>query len=97
MTEDDAQRRHRAFQKLQERTQEALHPAGLEAEEKQHQRGKKTARERLDLLLDPGSFVELDRFAVHRTSAFGMDERKYLGDGVVTGYGTVDGRKVFTF
>jgi acetyl-CoA carboxylase carboxyltransferase component len=77
--------------------EEVLHPAGQEAEQKQHDRGKLTARERLDLLLDPGSFVELDRFASHRATAFGMDERKYLGDGVVTGYGTVDGREVFVF
>jgi acetyl-CoA carboxylase carboxyltransferase component len=76
---------------------EALHPAGLEAENKQHQRGKLTARERLDLLLDPGSFVELDRFATHRATHFGMERRKYLGDGVVTGYGTIDGRDVFVF
>src|SRR5918911_650833 len=53
--------------------------------------------ERLELLLDPGSFVELDRFAVHRSTNFGMDRRKYLGDGVVTGYGTIDGRQVFVF
>ncbi|HEX8919503.1 MAG TPA: acyl-CoA carboxylase subunit beta [Chloroflexota bacterium] len=77
--------------------EQALHPAGLEAEERQHERGKLTARERLDLLLDPGSFVELDRFATHRSQNFGLQERKYLGDGVVTGYGTVDGRRIFVF
>lgn len=76
---------------------EAEHPAGIEAEERQHQRGKLTARERLELLLDPGSFVELDRFATHRSYEFGLDERKYLGDGVITGYGTVEGRKLFVF
>lgn len=86
-----------ALERLQALEEEALHPAGLEAEEKQHARGKLTARERLDLLLDPGSFVELDRFATHRATVFGMEERKYLGDGVVTGYGTIDGRKVFVF
>ncbi|MGH2448061.1 MAG: acyl-CoA carboxylase subunit beta [Chloroflexota bacterium] len=75
----------------------AAHPAGLDAEERQHQRGKLTARERLDALLDPGSFVELDRFATHRTTAFDMAERVFLGDGVITGYGTIDGRKVFVF
>jgi acetyl-CoA carboxylase carboxyltransferase component len=85
------------LERLQELEEEALHPAGIEAEEKQHARGKLTARERIDLLLDPGSFVELDRFATHRATAFGMEERKYLGDGVVTGYGTVDGRTVFVF
>ncbi|NJM06561.1 acyl-CoA carboxylase subunit beta [Candidatus Gracilibacteria bacterium] len=64
---------------------------------KQHERGKLTARERIDGLLDPGSFVELDAFAVHRTSAFGMEKRKPLGDGVITGHGTIDGRAVCVF
>jgi propionyl-CoA carboxylase beta chain len=59
--------------------------------------GKLTARERIDLLLDPGSFVELDRFKTHRCTDFGMDKKKIPGDGVVTGYGTVDGRQVFVF
>jgi len=63
----------------------------------QHERGKLTARERLDLLLDEGSFVELDRFVTHRTTGFGLDEQKFLGDGVVTGYGTVHGRLVHVF
>src|SRR5262245_9211679 len=66
--------------------------ADPQAAEKQHARGKLTARERVELLLDPCSFVELDAFAVHRTSAFGMDKRKPLGDGVITGHGTIDGR-----
>jgi acetyl-CoA carboxylase carboxyltransferase component len=68
-----------------------------QAAEKQHARGKLTARERVELLLDPGSFVELDAFAVHRTGAFGMDKRKPLGDGVITGHGTIDGRPVCLF
>ena len=63
----------------------------------QHKRGKLTARERLDLLLDEGSFVELDRFVVHRATDFGLAEEKYLGDGVVTGYGRIDGRLVYVF
>jgi propionyl-CoA carboxylase beta chain len=63
----------------------------------QHERGKLSARERLDLLLDDGSFVELDRFMTHRTSGFGLEKQKYLGDGVVTGYGTVQGRPVYVF
>jgi acetyl-CoA carboxylase carboxyltransferase component len=67
------------------------------AAEKQHARGKLTARERVEALLDPGSFVELDAFAVHRTSAFGMEKRKPLGDGVITGHGTIDGRPVCLF
>ena len=68
-----------------------------QAAERQHARGKLTARERIDALLDPGSFVELDAFAVHRTSAFSMASRKPLGDGVVTGHGTIDGRSVCIF
>src|SRR5947209_19364502 len=64
---------------------------------KQHQEGKLTARERIELLLDAGSFVELDKFKVHRCDDFGMEKKKILGDGVVTGYGTVEGRQVFLF
>lgn len=77
--------------------EQVLEPGGAEAIERQHRRGKLTARERLDLLLDPGSFVELDRFAVHRSSDLDMSDRKYLGDAVVTGYGTIETRKVFVF
>src|ERR671931_2677695 len=73
-----------------------MHRGGDPAE-KQHPKGKLTARERIDLLVDPGSFTELDAFAVHRTEAFGMGEKKVPGDGVVTGYGTVEGREVFLF
>jgi propionyl-CoA carboxylase beta chain len=65
--------------------------------QRQHAAGKLTARERIDLLLDPGSFVELDKFKTHRCSDFGMGEQKVLGDGVVTGYGLVEGRQVFVF
>ena len=63
----------------------------------QHERGKLTARERLDVLLDEGSFVELDRFVVHRATDFGLENEKYLGDGVVTGYGAIHGRLVYVF
>ncbi|HZX63755.1 MAG TPA: acyl-CoA carboxylase subunit beta [Myxococcales bacterium] len=70
---------------------------GEERIEKQHQEGKLTARERIDLLLDTGSFIELDKFKVHRCDDFGMEKKKVLGDGVVTGYGTVEGRQVFVF
>src|SRR6478752_2970419 len=65
--------------------------------ERQHASGKLTARERLELLLDPGSFVELDAFVTHRATGFGLSEDHILGDGVVTGHGTVDGRLVFVF
>jgi propionyl-CoA carboxylase beta chain len=64
---------------------------------KQHEAGKLTARERIDRFLDPGSFVELDKFKTHRSSDFGMERQKVLGDGVVTGHGLVDGRQVFVF
>src|SRR5262245_27134940 len=64
---------------------------------RQHGRGKLTARERIDLLLDPGSFVEFDALAQHRSYNFGLEARRPLGDGVVTGYGTVDGRRVCVF
>src|ERR671933_2045965 len=70
---------------------------GEERIEKQHEEGKLTARERIELLLDPGSFIELDKFKVHRCDDFGMQNKKILGDGVVTGYGAVEGRQVFVF
>src|SRR5437870_2317449 len=70
---------------------------GDERIEKQHEEGKLTARERVELLLDPGSFVELDKFKVHRCDDFGMEGKKILGDGVVTGYGLVEGRQVCVF
>jgi len=65
--------------------------------EKQHQGGKLTARERIEILLDKASFVEIDKFVVHRNSDFGMENNKFLGDGVVTGYGKIDGRLMFVF
>jgi propionyl-CoA carboxylase beta chain len=70
---------------------------GKDRIQKQHESGKLTARERIDLLLDPGSFQELDKLVTHRATDFGMADKKIPGDGVVTGYGTVDGRKVFVF
>jgi propionyl-CoA carboxylase beta chain len=76
---------------------EALLGGGADKLAAQHKRGKLTARERIDLLLDPGSFEELDAFVKHRCIDFGMSEKKVLGDGVVTGHGTVDGRRVFVF
>lgn len=70
---------------------------GAERIRAQHEKGKLTARERLQLLLDPGSFVEQDRFVTHRSTDFGLADQKILGDGVVTGYGTIDGRLVYVF
>ncbi len=82
---------------LQQRTDEAVHAGSARAVDKQHARGKMTARERIDALLDPGSFVETDALARHRSTAFGLDDNRPYGDGVVTGYGTVDGRPVCLF
>lgn len=82
---------------LGRRTDEAVHAGSARAVEKQHARGKKTARERIELLLDPGSFVELDELARHRSTNFGMEQTRPYGDGVVTGYGTVDGRQICVF
>ena len=87
----------RAYHRLERMRTESLAPAGEAANERQRARGKRTARERVDALVDPDSFVELDRFAVHRTTAFGLGEREFLGDGVVTGHATIDGRQVFLF
>ena len=81
---------------LRKRKYDAMHRGG-DPDDKQHPKGKLTARERIELLVDPGTFTELDAFAVHRTEAFGMGEKKIAGDGVVTGYGMVDGREVFLF
>ncbi len=70
---------------------------GEERIKRQHEKGKQTARERLDLLLDPGSFRELDAFAQHRSTNFGMENNRPLGDSVITGWGTIDGRLVYVF
>ena len=82
---------------LTRRNEEALQGGGPARIQRQHDLGKLTARERVDLLLDPGSFVELDRFKTHRCTDFDMDKQKTPGDGVVTGYGNIDGRQVFVF
>src|SRR5437868_7167275 len=85
------------LEQLAKLKEEALH-AGPEASvRRQHERGKLTARERIDLLLDPGSFVELDMLARHRAHGFGIENNRPLTDGVITGWGTVDGRKIFLF
>ena len=79
------------------RMEEAVHAGSVEAVEKQHARGKKTARERVQLLLDADSFTELDEFARHRSTSFGMEKRRPYGDGVITGFGTIEGRPVCVF
>ena len=85
------------LERLEELRREALAGGGEDRTRAQHERGKLSARERLDLLLDPGSFVELDRFVTHRSQDFGLAERRVLGDGVITGYGTIHGRLVYAF
>jgi propionyl-CoA carboxylase beta chain len=82
---------------LDQKNQEALLGGGTKRIEAQHKKGKLTARERLELLLDSGSFEEIGRFVKHRCTDFGLDTEHYLGDGVVTGYGTIEGRLVYVF
>src|SRR5438046_1078933 len=83
--------------KLEQRREQARLGGGAARVEAQHKRGKLTARERIELLLDKDSFEEFDMFVEHRLSEFGMDEQKIPGDGVVTGWGTVNGRTCFVF
>jgi propionyl-CoA carboxylase beta chain len=83
--------------RLEELRRKAEQGGGEARIKAQHERGKLTARERIDLLLDEGSFIELDRFVTHRTTGFGLDSQKYLGDGVVTGYGSIHGRLTYLF
>ena len=85
------------FKELAEKIEAAKLLGGKERIERQHKQGKLTARERIELLLDPNSFTETDMFVTHRSTDLGMEKRKILGDGVVTGYGTIDGRLVFIF
>jgi propionyl-CoA/long-chain acyl-CoA carboxylase carboxyl transferase subunit len=82
---------------LQRRRDEAIHAGSQRAVERQHAKGKMTARERIERLLDPGSFTELDELARHRATDFGMTANRPYGDGVVTGFGTIDGRPVCVF
>ena len=82
---------------LYQRLDQAVHAGSAAAVERQHAKGRKTARERIDLLLDPGSFIELDALTRHRSTNFGMEKKRPYGDGVVTGTGTIDGRPVAVF
>ena len=86
-----------ALEQLHGMTDAAVTTPEATAEEKQHARGKKTARERVDALLDADSFVELDRLTRHRSQNFGLEKNRPYGDGVVTGYGTIDGRQVAVY
>jgi propionyl-CoA carboxylase beta chain len=88
---------HEKFSELERKNEEALAGGGEKRVEQQHGKGKLTARERVLLLLDEGSFEELGKFVMHRSNDFGLDKEYYLGDGVVTGYGTIHGRLVYVF
>ena len=85
------------LQRLRELRQAALEGGGAQRVEQQHARGKLTARERIELLFDEDSFHELDALVTHRATDFGLDRERYLGDGVITGYGRIDGRPVFAY
>ncbi len=88
---------HSKINQLREKKAQSRLGGGLERIEAQHKRGKLTARERIDLLLDKGSFREIDAFVTHRTTDFGLDKQKYLSDSVITGWGTIEGRLVYAF
>lgn len=83
--------------KLQQLRQQSHEGGGADRIAKHHAQGKMTARERIEVLLDPGSFHEIDAFVVHRETNFGMDKKKYLGDSVITGWGTIEGRLVYVY
>src|SRR5690348_13988936 len=85
------------IEKLEARRARAREGGGMARVEAQHQRGKLTARERVELLMDKGTFEEFDMFVEHRSAEFGMEKTKIPGDGVVTGWGTVNGRAVYLF
>jgi len=97
MTEIDIHTTAGKLADLERRIDEAVHAGSASAIEKQHAKGRKSARERIEMLLDEGSFVEVDELARHRSTAFGLEKTRPYGDGVVTGYGTVDGRPVCVF
>ncbi|HEX7196937.1 MAG TPA: carboxyl transferase domain-containing protein, partial [Candidatus Limnocylindria bacterium] len=85
------------LERLRTLREESRLGGGARRLEQQHARGKLSARERLELLLDDDSFTELDAFVTHRASDFGLDDERYLGDGVITGFGRIDGRLVFVY
>jgi len=85
------------IEELKKREELARLGGGQKQIDRQHERGKLTARERIDLLLDPGSFMELEMFVTHQSTKFGLDKQKFPGDGVVTGSGKVGGRKVYVY
>src|ERR1700688_207519 len=84
-------------EELKLKNAQARMSGGMARIEKQHSQGKLTARERIEILMDPGTFVEMDRFRVHRCRNFGMEKQAFLGDGLVSGFGKIDGRQVFVY
>ena len=86
-----------AFDKLKSKHAAAMLGGGQDKLDAQHKKGKLSARERIDILLDPGSFEEIGKFVMHRSHEFDLQKQRYLGDGVVTGYGKIDGRLVYVF
>src|SRR5438132_4459415 len=94
---EDKQKRASRLDRLGEKNESALAGGGAERVERQHASGKMTARERVEFLLDDGTFEEFDRFKKHRCLDFGMQDQQYPGDGVVAGHGLIDGRQVFVF
>ena len=94
---DRVKSRAEKYDELEVKRAESAIPAGAEGLARQHGRGKRSARERVEALVDEDSFVEFDRFVIHRANAFGLEEKEFLGDGVITGRATIDGRQVFLF
>lgn len=89
--------RDKKFEELRQLRAESHAGGGADRVKRQHENGRNTARERLDILLDPGSFHEVDAFVTHRSTYFGMEKKKYPGDSVITGWGTIDGRLVYVY
>lgn len=89
--------KEQTYQDFEQRNKAAELGGGSDKLQKQHDAGKMTARERIETLLDKGTFVEIDKFVTHRCTNFGMDKHKIPGDGVVSGYGKIDGRQVFVY
>src|SRR3712207_9292893 len=96
-TQKQTERRRSKLEELRERERRAESGGGAERVERQHAAGKLTARERVEFLLDEGTFEEFDKFVTHRSADFGLDKQRIPGDGVVTGHGLVEGRRVFVF
>ncbi len=87
----------RKLEELKKRDHLAAEGGGVERRERQHKEGKMSARERIEFLLDEGTFEETDKLVTHRSADFGMAEQKFYGDGFITGYGRIEGRLVFVF